>query len=189
MNRRTLAVVLLPLALASAWWAWQLRPKPAPEDSIGPQRGDYTVERYHLVAMNKEGELSFRTNGPYAVRDPFNQQLFLNQPQFSFPDKKGKGDWTGHAQAGWVSSDGDEVRLKRDVALDGPTQPESDPVHIRTQWLSIRPDPQTAHTPLLVTVTRGPSILRGTGMNAWLKTSRVELLSNVSLHDVPSKKH
>ncbi|MBS0193427.1 MAG: LPS export ABC transporter periplasmic protein LptC [Proteobacteria bacterium] len=190
MNRRNLAAILLtPVALASAWWAWQSLPRPVPPQTVGPQRGDYTVERFHLVVMKKTGDVAFRGHGPYAVRDPFNQQLFLNQPQFSFPDHGGHGDWTGHAQSGWVSDGGDEVRLKREVALDGPVIPGKDQVHIRTQWLSILPDPQTAHTPLLVTVTRGASILMGTGMNAWMQDNRVELLSKVSFHDVPAKKH
>ncbi|MBS0457224.1 MAG: LPS export ABC transporter periplasmic protein LptC [Proteobacteria bacterium] len=190
MNRRALATVLLmPVAVATAWWAWRLWPKPEVVGTVGPQRGDYTVERYHLVAMNKQGGVAFRSQGPYAVRDPFNQQLFLNTPRFSFPDHAGKGDWNGSAQSGWVSSDGDEVRLKRDVVLDGPVVPGKDQIHIRTQWLSVMPDPQTAHTPLPVSITRGPSILSGTGMNAWLPDSRVELLSKVSFHDVPKPKH
>ncbi len=189
MNRRSvIAVLLVPVALASAFWAWKLRPQPAVEQAVGPQRGDYTVEAYSLVMMNKDGGLSFRSRGPYAARDPNSQQLFLNTPEFSFPDRGGKGEWTGHSQTGWVSSGGDEIRLKRSVAVDGPAEPGKDPIRIRTEWLSILPDPQTAHTPLLVTITRGPSILLGTGMNAWLKDSRVELLSKVSLHDVPTKK-
>lgn len=189
MNRRSLAALaLLPLAAASAWWAWRTMPQPPPSDSVGPPRGDYTAQAYRLAVMNKDGDLAFRLHGPYAVRDAASQQLFLNQPQFSFPAQDGSGDWTGHAVYGWVSADGTEVRLRKEVALDGPKATDTDPIRFRTQWLSIRPDPQTAHTPLPVTITRGPSILHGTGMNAWLQTSRVQLLSKVSFHDVPAKK-
>lgn len=190
MTRRTLAaVLLLPIAAATAWWAWRSLPQPVADGTVGPPRGDYTAENYRLVAMNKDGDLSFRAHGPYAARDPWSQELFLNQPRFSFPASNGSGDWLGQANSGWVSSDGSEVRLKQDVALDGPIVTGKEQIHFRTQWLSVLPDPQTAHTPQPVSITRGASILRGTGMNAWLQTSRVELLSKVSFHDVPVKKH
>jgi len=189
MNQRAALTVLLVLvALASAWWAWKLRPMPTQEDVVGPLRGDYTANVYRLVVMKKDGTVSFRSHGPYAVRDPDSQQLFLNQPQFSFPDKAAKADWTGHSESGWVSAKGDEVRLRNQVVLDGPDVPGKDQTHIRTERLTIFPEPQTAHSDLLVTITRGASILTGVGMNAWLKTSRLEMLSKVSFHDVPKKK-
>ena len=189
MNRRTAATVLVTLvAVAASWWAWRLRPMPVEEDTVGPLRGDYTADSYRLVVMKKDGTVSFRSRGPYAVRDADSQQLYLNNPQFSFPDHAAKGEWNGRAIAGWVSAKGDEVRLKKDVQLDGPAVAGKDQTHVRTEQLTVFPDPQTAHSDVLVTVTRGPSILQGTGMNANLKTSRLELLSKVSLHDVPTKK-
>lgn len=188
MNRRVLTIALVPVALATAWWAWKLRPQPAVVQEVGPPRSDYTTEDYHLVVMNKDGKVSFRSTGPYAARDPDSHELFLNTPKFSFPDRGGGGDWNGHSQTGWVSANGEEVRLKREVVLDGPVIPDKDQAHLRTEQLSVFPDPQTAHGKLLVTVTRGATILTGVGLNAWLKTSRFELLSKVSIHDVPAKK-
>jgi len=189
MNTRTgITIALTLVALAASWWAWQLRPLQVEEDTIGPLRGDYTADAYRLVVMKKDGTVSFRSHGPYAVRDADNQQLFLNHPEFSFPAHGGKGEWNGRSQSGWVSSKGDEVRLKHAVELDGPVVAGKDQTHVRTEQLTVFPDPQTAHSDLLVTVTRGASILQGTGMNANLKTSRLELLSKVSLHDVPAKK-
>lgn len=189
MNRRAVLTVFLTLvALATGWWAWKLRPMPGSEDVIGPLRGDYTADNFRMVVMNKDGAVSFRSHGPYAARDPNNEQLFINHPQFSFPDHGGKGEWTGHSESGWVSAKGDEVRLKSTVVLDGPVIPGKDQTHVRTERLTVFPEPQTAHSDVLVTITRGASILLGTGMNAWLKTSRVELLSKVSFHDVPAKK-
>jgi lipopolysaccharide export system protein LptC len=187
-HRAVVTFALILTAAAASWWAWRLRPQPAVQETAGPQRGDYTAEVFRLVVMNKDGEVSFRSHGPYAARDPNSEQLFLNQPKFSFPDHSGSGDWTGHSESGWVSAEGDEVRLKRAVALDGPIVPDKDQIHIRTEQMTIFPDPQTAHSDLLVTMTRGASILTGTGMNAWLKTSTIELLSKVSIHDVPKKK-
>jgi LPS export ABC transporter protein LptC len=190
MNRRALLIaVLVVTGAVASWGAWRLRPQPPPSEETGPPRSDYTLDVYHLVVMDKQGKVSFRSNGPYMARDPNNETLNLNHPDFSFPDKGGKGDWTAHSEAGWVSAKGDVVKLSRAVALDGPIIAGQEQTHMRTEQMTVHPQLQTAHTDLLVTITRGASILLGTGMNANLKTSYLELLSTVSLHDVPNKKH
>ena len=190
MNRRALLIaVLVVTGAVASWGAWRLRPQPPPSEDTGPPRSDYTLDVSHLVVMDKQSKVSFRSNGPYMARDPNNETLSLNHPDFSFPDKNGKGDWTAHSEAGWVSAKGDVVKLSRAVALDGPIIPGQEQTHMRTEQMTVHPQPQTAHSDLLVTVTRGASILRGTGMNANLKTSYLELLSKVSLHDVRTRKN
>lgn len=190
MNRRAwLIAVLLLTGLIASWGAWLLRPPAPANDDTGPPRSDYTTDDYRLVVLNKLGSVSFVSSGPYMARNPNDETLSLNHPHFSFPEKSGKGDWTAHSDSGWVSKKGEEVRLARAVALDGPIVAGVDQIHLRTEQLTVLPQPQTAHSDLLVTMTRGASILLGTGMNANLKTNRLELLSKVSLHDVPIKKH
>ncbi len=190
MNRRAIITTMLVLtAMLASYGAWQLRPQLAVSDDTGPPRSDYTLDVYHLVVMDKQGKLSFISNGPYMARDPNNETLSLNHPEFSFPAKDGKGDWVAHSESGWVSAKGDVVKLSRAVALDGPTVAGADQIHMRTEQMTVHPQPQTAHSDLLVTTTRGASILLGTGMNANMKTSELELLSKVSLHDVPIRKH
>lgn len=184
MTRRwpLLAALMLAAVLAS-WAAWLLRVRPPPPEDTGPPRSDYTLDDYHLVVLDKQGVESFTSDGPYLARDPYNESLSLNQPRFSFPSKDGNGTWTAGSVIGWISPHGDEVHLIRSVALDGPVIPKTDRTHLRTEEMTVHPQPQTAHSDLLVTVTRGASILRGTGMNADLKSNRLELLSRVSLHN------
>lgn len=190
MSRRgTLLALLLLIALLASWGAWLLRPPPPVQDIAGPPRSDYTLGDYRLVVLDKEGVESFASNGPYLARDPNTETLGLNHPQFSFPDKNTHGSWIANSRNGWVSAKGDEVRLMNAVSLDGPVVKGVDQSHMRTEQLTVFPQLQTAHSNQLVTVTRGASILAGTGMNANLKTNRLELLSKVSLHDVPIKKH
>ncbi len=190
MNRRAiLTAVLVLAAMLASYGAWLLRPLPPENDDTGPPRSDYTLDDYRLVSLNKMGGVSFTSTGPYLARNPNDETMNLNHPSFGFPDKGGKGDWTAHSDSGWVSAKGDEVRLARAVALDGPLITGSDRTHMRTEQMTVFPQRQTAHSDLLVTITRGASILLGTGMNADMKNNRLELLSKVSLHDVPTKKH
>jgi lipopolysaccharide export system protein LptC len=184
MSRRwTLLAALILTAVLASWAAWLLRIKPPVPEDAGPPRSDYTLDDYNLVVLNKQGVESFTSVGPYLARDPYNETLSLNQPRFGFPSHDGKGDWTAGSDIGWVSPRGEEVRLIRAVRLDGPVVPGTDQAHLRTEEMTVHPQPQTAHSDDLVTVTRGASILRGTGMNADLKTNRLELLSKVSLHN------
>jgi lipopolysaccharide export system protein LptC len=190
MNQRAVltAVLVLTGALAT-WGAWKLRPQTVVDDSTGPQRSDYTLDYYHMVVMNKLGVLSFTSEGPYLARNLNDQSLALNRPIFHFPDKKSAGDYISHSKTGWVSAEGDEVRLAQSVIVDGPIVPDEDQTHLYTEQMTVLPQDKTAHSDLLVTSTRGPSIMHGVGMNANMNTSRLELLSKVSLHYVPEPKN
>jgi lipopolysaccharide export system protein LptC len=184
MTRRGPLLALLVLAaLLATWGAWLLRIQPPVEDTTGPPRSDYTLDDYRLVVLSKEGTESFTSKGPYLARNPNDETLSLSQPRFGFPDRSGHGNWIAGSQTGWVSAKGDEVRLSHAVTLDGPVIAGTDQTHLRTAQLTVFPQPQTAHSDLLVTVTRGASILLGAGMDANLKTNRLVLLSKVSLHN------
>ena len=187
MNRRAIVIVVLAVtALAGGWAAWLLRaPEPA-NDFVGPPRSDYTLDDYKLVVLNDLGAESFTTVGPYLARDPNTETLAMDKPDFSFPDKRGQGDWTAHAEDGWVARKGVEVRLSRGVTMLGPATATAGPTHIATDHLTVLPKPQTGHTDAAVTVNRDGSILTGVGMNVDLKAHTLDLLSNVRLHDAPA---
>jgi lipopolysaccharide export system protein LptC len=190
MNQRTVLIIFLVVTGAAAsWGAWQLRPKIVVEDVTGPDRSDYTLDMYHLVVMDKFGAISFKGEGPYLSRNLNDQSLALSEPIFRFPDKKSAGDYISHSKTGWVSSDSDEVRLAHSVVVDGPIVPDEDQSHMYTEQLNVFPNSKTAHSDLLVTANRGQSIMHGIGMNANMNTSRIELLSKVSLHNVPTPKN
>lgn len=190
MNTRSvLTAVLVLTGVVASWAAWQLRPQPRADDSIGPPRSDYTLDVFHLVVMNKLGALSFTSDGPYLARNGNDQSLALSHPVFHFPDKKSKGEWVAHSDTGWVNAKGEEVRLAHAVVVDGPVVPGKGQTHLLTEQMTVFPQERTAHSDVLVTVNSGASILHSLGMNANMDTSRVELLSKVSLHNVRAPKH
>lgn len=190
MNARAvLTAVLVLTGLVASWGAWRLRPLPPADDSIGPPRSDYTLDVFHLVVMNKLGGLSFTSDGPYLARNLNDESLALSHPVFHFPDRKGKGEWVAHSETGWVNAKGEEVRLAHAVVVDGPDVAGKDQTHLLTEQMTVFPQDRTAHSDVLVTVNSGASILHAVGMNANMDTSRVELLSKVSLHDVRAPKH
>ena len=83
------------------------------------------------------------------------------------------------ARTGWVSAEGDELRLRGQViaaSTDGGA-----PVRLATEELNVYPDAKRATSAVAVTVTQPGSILRGRNMTALLDSKRVQLKSNVKV--------
>lgn len=178
MNARNLAtIVLLLAAVLTSWLAWQLRPQPL-ADAPGPPRSDYSLDTYELVVLNEGGTESFTVHGPMLSRDPYTAEWFLNEPRFSFPVAQGE-PWTASAGSGWVSAHAEEIRLRNDVDILGPSQGNAAAARLRTAAVSVFPDQHLARSDEVVTITRATSILRGEGLEANFQTREFKLLADV----------
>ena len=184
MNRATLNLVLLGLAIVLGSIAlWQLRRAPAPT-AAAPERSDYILRDFELVTLDDQGVESFTVRGPYLQRDVGGRSLSLVQPRFSFPNEDG-GRWNARSQAAWVSPGAEEVHLLRAVRMVGPAQGDQPPAQLDTTRLVVLPKADQARSDHRVTVTQGASILEGTGLRADLATKRFELLDQVKGRYVP----
>ena len=104
-------------------------------------------------------------------------------PVFLLPDEE-RRYWKVVAKQGWVSPDGDELRLQGDVRVTSP--PETRKVAMNTEQLNIFPERDLATSPGVVTITQPGSILRGRGLETNLASRRYELKSQVhSRYDPP----
>ena len=112
--------------------------------------------------------------------------MSLQTPVFLIPPKRGSdaAPWEVTANTGWVSAEGDELRLRGDVVART-TSGAARPVKMTTEQLNVFPDDKRATSPVAVTVTQPGSILRGSGMEALLDSRRVRLRSNVRVRYVP----
>jgi lipopolysaccharide export system protein LptC len=186
MNKRgILILVLVALALASTLVVWRLRPVPRP---IPPSeaRSDYTLENFELVTLDDEGKESFSVRAPHLERDPQGKSLTITKPAFSFPDRT-RGRWVATAGTAWVGPKGEQVKLTGDVDMMGPPGPLGVRTRMQTAQLEILPKRNVASSPAVVTVSRGDSILKGTGLRADLKAHRVQLLANVKGRYAPRR--
>ena len=186
MSRRgILIVVLLALALVSSLAVWRLRPQPKPV-ATQDARSDYTLDNFDLVTLDDDGKESFSVRAPRLERDPQGKSLTITAPQFSFPDKGG-GRWTANAGTAWVGPKGEQVKLMNDVEMTGPPGALGERTRMQTAELEILPKQDKASSPAEVTVTRGKSILQGTGLAADLNTHRIQLLANVKGRYAPRR--
>jgi lipopolysaccharide export system protein LptC len=184
MNRTALNLALLLLTVVLATIAvWQLRRDEAPA-AAAPDRSDYVLRDFELIALDDAGAESFTVRGPYLQRDVAGRSLSLVQPRFSFPHEGG-GRWNTRSEAAWVSPGAEEVHLLRSVVMLGPPTASGLRNRLETARLVVLPDAGKARTDHRVTVTQGDSILAGTGLRADLAAKRVELLNKVEGHYEP----
>lgn len=185
MPRLPALIALLLLAGLSTWWVLLLTRADEPPALVGPPRSDYSLSRFEMVALDKDGQESFVATGPLLTRHPYLGTLDIDEPRFQMPDGKG-GVWTASARDAWVQSDASQLRLLGDVRVRGPG-PEASAPELRSELIDVFPRERRLESDEAVTVTGPGSILRGVGMRADLETRFVELLSEVQARYEPPK--
>lgn len=185
MNWRTvLGGVLLVAAVVSGWSAWRQRAKPGAE--AGEEaRSDYVARDFEIITLDKQGQESMTLRAPQMERARADQTLSIVTPLFLLPDASGQ-HWQMRGDTGWVSADGDELRLRGNVAGDSPKVPSIPPTTFRTQSLDVFPRTNLARTAAPVTMTRPGIMQTGVGFEANLKTQQYKLLSQVKTRYEPN---
>lgn len=179
--RTTLTLVLLLAALVSGWSVWRHRAhEPVAADTGG--RPDYVLHDFELVALDNQGQESFTLRAPTMSRNPDERSMEMETPVFLLPDSD-LHYWNVSARTGWVSADGNELRLRGDVRVASP--PGQRKVAMATEQLNVYPDRDLATSPVLVTIEQPGSILRGRGLETNLANRRYELKSQVHTRYVP----
>lgn len=178
--RPLVALFLFAAVVATGWMAWQLRSSAPAQEYMGPPRASYTLDDFQVVFLDEFGSESFTARGPLLARDPYTGQLTIDQPVFSVPAENGA--WVARAEDGWVNERGDELRLTREVRVDGPPMPGKGALRIETEELTLFPKTQRATSQREVYVTFGNSILRGRELDADLAARRIQLAEVRSRH-------
>ena len=181
--RTVLTLVLLVAAAISGWSVWTHRPDDE-STRLANMRSDYRLQDFELVALDKLGKEAFTLRAPQLQRHPGDRTMTLATPLFLLPTNDG-GYWEIRSKQGWVSAEGDEVRLTGDVNATSPQG--MTPTTFATQTLNVFPQTDRASSRDVVTVTRPGSILRGRGFAANLKSKRYTLLADVRTRYAPTR--
>lgn len=172
--RGWLTLVLLAAAALTGWSVW--RGREAAPLAAAATRSDYVLEDFELVALDEQGRESFTLRAPRLTRDPSAKTMDIATPVFTIPDGVGTrtGDWNVRSDTGWVSAEGDELRLRGDV-LARSVDADGQPVTMATQQLNVFPDTRRATSPVAVTLRQPGLILNGHGLVAQLDAKRIYL--------------
>lgn len=188
MNWRALVTVLLLVgALVSGWSVWNQRHKDAaPTGAVA--RSDYVLIDFELTALNDQGRESFTLRAPRLGRDPKQKTLDIATPLFLIPPGRNTGSetWEVRASKGWVSAEGDELRLRGDVTGTSEGR-DGASTTLATEQLNVYPDARRAASPGRVVITRPGSILSGRGLQLDLATKRYSFSSEVHHRYAPAR--
>jgi lipopolysaccharide export system protein LptC len=190
-KRGLLLLVLFVVALGMGLSVWKHRPKHL-DGKADNGRSDYVLTDFEAIVLDKQGRESFTLQAPKLTRSPGDRTMTIQTPVFFIPVAPAEGQaptreagWEVRSKTGWVSAEGDELRLIG--AVDARTASGANRhVTIATERLNVFPRTHRATSPGTVTVVQPGSILRGQGMDARLDTKRVRFSSNVKASYVPS---
>ena len=183
--RSIVTVLLLVGAAISGWSLWNQRTEEATTVQASG-RPDYVLNDFELIVLGADGNESFTVRAPKLARDPASRTMDVVTPLFLIPPRPGASSdaWEVRARTGWVSAEGDELRLR------GAVEAESDgstdvPVVITTEQLSVFPEADRVTSPVAVTINRPGSILRGDGLEVNLARKQYTLKSEVRSRYAP----
>lgn len=185
MRTRPLPTVLLLVSVVlTGWVAIGLLKRPVVEDFMGPPRPGYSLDSYELVVLDKLGQEAVSATGPLLVRDADSGETDLLEPRFRMPSES--GDWHARSELGRLSAAADELRLTRDVRIDGPPSGPNANLRFRSEELTVLPEAQWATSQEAVVIEQGPSIIRGQGLEIEFDTRRYRTSQSRITHE-PSR--
>ena len=177
--RSVVMVLLLAGAVLSGWSLWKQRAEPTAQDKVS-SRPDYVLNDFELVVLDAKGGESFTLRAPHLRRDPATRTMDIETPLFLIPPGNGASSdaWQVRARTGWISAEGDELRLRGAVKATSAGKADA-PLMIDTEQLNVFPETSRISSAVAVSINRPGSILRGHGLEVDLNTKLYTLRSEV----------
>lgn len=151
----------------------EVRKTEDPRMSIG-----YYMNRAHLIATGDDGHVLFRASARTASQDFDEGTINLQGVRVTY-DPITDIPWTLQANSGKIPPDGNIIQLTGDVVArtknDGNTA-----MIINTDYLELDTETYVANTEQKVAIEYTSNIVFATGMRAFFKEDRVQLISNVN---------
>lgn len=151
----------------------EVRKSEDPRMSIG-----YYMNRAHLIATGDDGHVLFRASARTASQDFDEGTINLQGVRVTY-DPITDIPWTLQANSGKIPPDGKIIQLTGDVVArtknDGKTA-----MIINTDYLELDTETYVANTEQKVAIEYTDNIVFATGMRAFFKEDRVQLISNVN---------
>jgi len=184
MNLRTaLGGLLLVAAVLSGWALLRDRDK-APEATGDDASRDYVLHDFEIVALDEQGRESTTLRAPLLERTRSDETMTIQTPLFLLPDRDGN-HWELRSDTGWVSANGDTLRLTGNVSGESPRVPTVPPTTFRTEQLDVFPNENRATSDGLVTLTRPGMIQSGVGFALNSSDKTYQFLSQVKTRYTP----
>jgi lipopolysaccharide export system protein LptC len=188
MMRRILLIVI-PALLASAATLFLLRQHDANLDTTADsplaQDYDYFLSSMQLDRFAPDGRLNYHLESARVTHYPSPDHSRLENPSLLWYEP-GQPDWKLTALSGDLRTDpanGQHQLLLQQEVVASRMPIEGATLDIRSDSLLLLPDSGMVSTTDQVQLHRGNTRLDGTGMQAWLRESRIKLSAGSGQHE------
>lgn len=177
----TLFPVILVAALAGlTFWLERLVQGPeGPSPRRAPGVPDFVVEKLKATTMNAAGVAEYSLSAERMTHFPGSDTTEVETPRLV--------QWSEDAppvrvaaDRGTVTGDGSALHLRGNVVITREAAGKRSELRVKTEYLEVVPDAETARTPEHVEITYDGSRLEGVGMEFNQKTRVLMLRSQVS---------
>ena len=171
-----LAVLALALmAVWSVWWLRHLQTATAPGHIATPHRIDYTMEKFDVTAMDVDGKPQYHLQAESMSHFADDDSSEFVQPRVEFIAKNNT-NLRLEGERGWMTSQGDEIRLLGAVRIEGFAK---QPFTLLTRDVSFKPDDSLAETKAPIELTSAGLRISAVGVRVYIDQQRVQLLAKV----------
>lgn len=179
MNARQLGLytVLALLVIATGWFLFA-RETGLQRPTASASGADAFVSDMDLKVLNEAGQLEYRVRARRMVHYPSDERFTLEQPDIKLHQPNGD-TWHIASERGETTEAADVIWLLGDVDIKRSGNATSEPLHIITSDLLVRPEEEVAETANATTIISRQAEVHGVGARADFKNDTLELRSSV----------
>jgi lipopolysaccharide export system protein LptC len=138
----------------------------------------YYMTDAELIVTGEDGQTRYRVRTESATQNPDGGAISLDKVFVEY-DPLSSVPWDLHADSGYIPPDRNTIELRGNVIAQ--TRDDKDvPITIRTDFLELDTDTYIARTEHKVAIDYSHNRVFATGMRAFLKEDRLQLLTDVN---------
>lgn len=181
-GRLVLTITVGSLIAAGSFWMVELLNRVDPRLDPDAFKGepDYIVEKFSVVRMTETGQPRYLLSGAKLTHHPVDDTSEVDQPLLKNV-APGSPPVTIRAKTARIAHGENRVELLGAVDIDRPAFPDTAPMRLQTETLTVFPDEDRMHTDAPVRMTSGAAAVSGIGMQANNATRELQLKSRVQI--------
>lgn len=173
-----LPLVLLTLLAALTFWLERsTQGDNASRNGKGRHDPDFVVSDFNMRQFNVDGSLKHALAARKMLHYPDDDSTLVREPTISFHARSTPVRLS--AREAKINQDGKEVLLTGEVQMLRDGVDDSSPLLVTTEELLVYPDDEIARSARPVTITQGPSVMSGSGIEVDNRQQILKLLGRV----------
>ncbi len=177
-QRLIILFLLVAAALGSTWIMNRIGQEGSDIDDRGEfQEPDYYMEDFTTLSMRTDGTPKHRLQALYMAHYPDDDTTELIEPTM----KIFRIDSTPlhvSAEKGWVTANNEIVLLRGNVTMWENDESGNRSMEVNTSEVRVLTEEEYAETDKYATINRDRTTITGTGMRAYFKDSRLEIIDH-----------